>query len=91
MIFCFRHSKENTKEQVKIQICIKKVKKEYIQEAISLLSLPVNPDALIHMLRRVPQVIVAVVQYSVAQDVKKNLKLQVVFLMEDEARDDGKM
>ena len=45
------------KRPSKIQICIKKVKKEYIQEAILLLSLPVNPDALIHMLRRVQQVI----------------------------------
>ena len=38
------------KDQVQIQSCIKKLKKEYIQEAISLLSLPVNSDALIHML-----------------------------------------
>ena len=39
---------------------MKKVKKECIQEAISLLSLPVIPDASIHMLRGVRQVIFAV-------------------------------
>ena len=40
----------------------KKVKKECIQEAILLLSLPVNADALIHMLRGVRQVIFALLQ-----------------------------
>ena len=52
----------DTKDQVKIQSCIKKVKKEYIQEAISLLPLPVNPDALIHMLRGLRQVIFALLR-----------------------------
>ena len=48
---------ENTNDQVRIQSFIEKVKKEYIHEAILLLSLLVNPDALIHMLCRVQQVI----------------------------------
>ena len=41
---------------------IKKIKKEYIQAAILLLSLPINPDALIHMLRGVRQVIFPLLQ-----------------------------
>ena len=66
----------------------KKVRKEYIQEAISLLSLPANSDALTQMLLRVRQVIFAPL---VGQLVKKNLELPVVLLMVDEIQDDGKM
>ena len=50
------------KRPIKNSKLYKKVKKEYIQEAISLLSLPVNSDALIHMLRAVRQVIFALFQ-----------------------------
>ena len=70
----------------------KKVRKEYLQEPISLLYLPANSDVLTHMPREVQQeVIFALLQYHLAQHVKNNLELQVVLLMEDELRDDGKM
>ena len=103
MVYCYsritslhtyyqKSSYENTKYQVKIQSCIKKVRKEYLQETISLLSLPENSDVLTHMPREVQQeVIFALLQYHLAQHVKNNLELQVVLLMEDELRDDDKM
>ena len=41
--------------QVKIKSGIKKVKKEYLQETISLLSLPAHSEVLTHMPREVIQ------------------------------------
>ena len=46
---------KNTKSQVQIQSCIKKVTKEYLQETISLLSLPANSEVLNHIPHEVRQ------------------------------------
>ena len=56
--YCQKPPQENTKDQVKIQSCIKKVRKEYLQETISLLSLPANSDVLTHMPREVRQEVI---------------------------------
>ena len=57
-----------------------------------MLSLPANSEVSTHMLREVIHgVIFEILKLCVVHDIKKNLGLQVVLLMEDELPDDGKM
>ena len=57
-----------------------------------MLSLPANSEVSTHMLREVIHgVIFVILKLCVVHDIKKNLGLQVVLLMEDELPDDGKM
>ena len=51
MYKCQKPPYENTKNQVQIQTCIKKVTKEYLQETISLLSSLANSEVLTHIPR----------------------------------------
>ena len=70
----------------------KKVRKEFLQETISLLSLPANSDVLTHMPRELRrEVIFVFLQLSTAQHIKRNLVFQVVLLKEDEFRDGNEM
>ena len=70
----------------------KKVRKEYLQETISLLSLSANSEVLTNMPCEVQQELVfAFLQLCVVQHIKKDLELQVILLKEDEVQDDGKM
>ena len=56
----------------------KKLRKEYVQETISLLFLPGNSEGLSHMPREVRQKLMFVfLQLCVLQYIKKNLKLYV--------------
>ena len=87
-----RTSPWKCKYQVQIKSGIKKVRKEYLQETISVLSLPANSEVLTHMEREVIQeVIFAFLQLCVLQYIQKKLDLQTKLLMEDELPDDDEM
>ena len=70
----------------------KKVRKEYLQETISLLSFPANSEVLSHIPSELRQEVMFVfLQLHVSQNIKKNLELQVVLLMGNEVRVDDEM
>ena len=78
--------------QVKVKSGIKKVRKEYLQETISLLSLPAHSEVLTEMPHEVIQeVILVFLQLCVIHHKKKNWELQVVLLMDDELPYDGEI
>ena len=78
--------------QVKVKSGIKKVRKEYLQEAISLLPLPARSEVLTQMPREVIQEVIFVfLQLCVIHHKKKNWELQVVLLMDDELPYDGEI
>ena len=82
----------NFKCQVKVKSGIKKVRKEYLQETISLLSLPAHSEVLTQMPPEVIQEVIFVfLQLCVTHNKKKNWELQVVLLMEDELPDDDEI